>query len=747
MTADEIKSALNCGRQGCECARSRVKTHCPGPSHQRGDRDPSLGVNEKDGKVLVSCYGGCSQPEVIAALQGRGLWARPHERNGHAAQPTRLPTPIAEFAYPDQFGETNFWVVKFPPPSPGAKKTFKQKRPLPGGGVAWEKGDTRLLYRLPALLAAPKDQTVWLCEGEKDADRLTSLGLVATTCAGGAKKWNDAHSAWLSGRTVVILEDNDTAGREDVLIKRRGLRQAGAHCAILSLPDLPLGGDVSDWLDAGGPLEELERLGEAALKNAPSPEIKVVPPPSLAPFPVEILPPSLRGLVTAAAKAMEVPPDFVAVPLLVLVGAVIGNAWEIELKRGWREGPNLYAAVVGDPGSKKTPALKIAMRALHAVQERLSADYKARKVAYEEAKALWERTPKKERGAPPEPPGYQHVWTADATTEALAGMLSGSKGMVLIRDELVGWVKSMDAYRAGGKGADRQNYLSMWSRSPIKIDRKGSPEPIIVSQPCLAVFGGIQPDMLPDLADQAQRDDGFIDRLLFSYQDIGPDRWSNADVDEAVEAAVERLFERLYDTTGATMPDGAIIPRVARLDRDALKMWGQWYDANAAERESDALPASVKGTWAKLPSQLARLALILHVANACDRAETVGTWISAQTLVEAADLVEYFKLHARAALSELRTTRPAFEERIRRGVGELGSCTTRTIHIDILHNSVKYGRLKSTLERMLEDGKIAVADMPPTAAGGRPGKLWSLPDQEEKGKKVDHRNGHAKDFG
>src|SRR5205814_10380221 len=107
----------------------------------------------------------------------------------------------------------------------------------------------------------------------------------------------------------------------------------------------------------------------------------------------------------------------------------------------------------------------------------------------------------------------------DATTEALAPMLLNSKGLVLFEDELSGWVRSMDQYRGGGRGADRKHFLSMWSRTLIKVDRKGTPKPIIVPRPCLSVVGGIQPELLPDLADAAQRQDGFLDRLLWSFPD------------------------------------------------------------------------------------------------------------------------------------------------------------------------------------------------------------------------------------
>jgi hypothetical protein len=735
-----IKQAQDCHQSGCKC-RSNTVTHCPGPSHSNGDHNPSMGVSEKDGKVLVCCYGGCDQSALIVALQERGLWPRKEERDAkpvRSQEPTRI---VATYDYQNQDGSLAFQVVRKEGWADGKrKKDFLQRKPNGRGGWDWKKGDTSILYHLPELLAADSSEIIFLPEGEKDADRVAALGLVATTRAEGANKWTDANSAWLTGKRVAILADNDEAGRKDAQRKLQSIQQVAAAVAVVPLKNLPTdGGDVSDWIEAGGSREQLLALAKIALGRvgATETEARAVPTPSLIAFPTDILPASMRGLIESAARSMLVPPEFVAVPLLVLAGATIGNAWEIELKKGWKEGPNLYAAVVGDPGAKKTPALKLALSAIHMIQQRLSADYRARKAAHEEEKALWERTPKKERGAPPEPPSYRHVWTADATTEALAGMLAGSKGLVLVRDELVGWVKSMDAYRSGGKGADRQNYLSMWSRSQIKIDRKSSPEPITVSRPCLSVFGGIQPDVLPDLVEHASRDDGFIDRLLFSYPDIGPDVWTNEGVDEAAQAAVEWTFSYLYDLQGAEMPDGDTVPRVARLDPELVDeqgAWTEWYKANSYEKESDELNSSLKGTWAKMPSQLARLTLILHVVWAADARQPVHGVVPEATLQAAIRLINYFKAHARATFGELRTPRSVIEERVLRGLRDGGPLTTREIHLNILRSSVKYERLKSALDRMLEDGLVTKSDMPKTGKPGRPGHIWASVETADEGK-------------
>lgn len=70
VTAETIRDALTCAWPGCACRRGRT-THCP--AHD--DRRPSLGVDERDGKVLLLCRSGCRQNEVIDALRARGLWS------------------------------------------------------------------------------------------------------------------------------------------------------------------------------------------------------------------------------------------------------------------------------------------------------------------------------------------------------------------------------------------------------------------------------------------------------------------------------------------------------------------------------------------------------------------------------------------------------------------------------------------------------------------------------------------------
>lgn len=243
----KLRSALQCGRSGCSCSRSAGNVHCP--AHD--DQVPSLGVTAKAGQLLVHCYAGCDQQTVLQALAERGLWPARGEAVATA------PAVAATYDYRDERGQLLYQVVRYSP------KAFRQRRPDGYGGWIWSlDGVRRVLYRLPELLSSATGR-VYLVEGEKDADRLWSLGLPATTAPGGAGKWRSEYGEALRGRQVIVLPDNDEPGRKHALQVAASLATIAKEVRVLELPGLPPHGDVSDWLDAGGTAEQLEQLAAA----------------------------------------------------------------------------------------------------------------------------------------------------------------------------------------------------------------------------------------------------------------------------------------------------------------------------------------------------------------------------------------------------------------------------------------------------------------------------------------------------
>jgi hypothetical protein len=186
------------------------------------------------------------------------------------------PAGPAFYDYCDEEGAVLFRVERR---GKGAVPPFLQHGPDGQGGFHTARGCMqgvrRVPYRLPELLAADPAEPVFLCEGEKDADRLAAGGLIATTNPGGAGKFGKDLAPAFAGRRVVLLQDNDKAGADHVAAAAQALDGVAAQAMPLLLPGLPPKGDVSDWLAAGGSTFELRQLAgqrlAAAIETFPSP--------------------------------------------------------------------------------------------------------------------------------------------------------------------------------------------------------------------------------------------------------------------------------------------------------------------------------------------------------------------------------------------------------------------------------------------------------------------------------------------
>ena len=130
---------------------------------------------------------------------------------------------IATYDYVDADGRLLFQVCRVG----GDRKSFRQRRPNGRGGWTWNlDGVAPVLYRLPELVQVDRSRPVYVVEGEKDVDNLLAIGVVATTNPGGAGKWRSEYSAVLADRCVVIIPDNDDAGRRHAEAVARSLWEA-----------------------------------------------------------------------------------------------------------------------------------------------------------------------------------------------------------------------------------------------------------------------------------------------------------------------------------------------------------------------------------------------------------------------------------------------------------------------------------------------------------------------------------------
>jgi hypothetical protein len=367
-------------------------------------------------------------------------------------------------------------------------------------------------------------------------------------------------------------------------------------------------------------------------------------------FPVEVLPPTLRKYVEEASASIGCPPDFIGVAMLATLGAAIGNSRVIEVKGGWIEGASLYTAIVGDPGSSKTPALKAATFPALKKQEEL-------KRLYEEVRSEYGATEPNNM----DEPVFQRSVVQDTTVEALAERLGENlRGLLSSNDELSGWIRGMDQYK-GGKGSDRQFWLSAWSNSPSIVDRKGK-APIVIPCPFVAVAGGIQPGILSEIKNN--REDGLLDRFLFGYPNPMPKRWNDTEVGKGTKAAYKGIYDELYGLGMDTDENGTPDPIKATFTPWAKKLFAKNYDSLQEEMEQTDFPAHLKGPWSKMSGYLARLSLIICMADTVEPrpqpyVEGFNEIFKANPIitknhVEAAiELMDYFKAHTRKVYAKL----------------------------------------------------------------------------------------------
>jgi hypothetical protein len=682
-----------------------------------------------------------------------------------ASQAAQGYKPDALHEYRAADGSPLYWRIRMSHPTKP-----KWIRPMHRDGSRFVLGEPQAsangkpVYRLPELGAADPSVPVLIVEGEKCADALAQLGVVATT-SGGASSADAADWSPLSHRMCIVWPDHDKAGAAYGLAVALKLRALGCTVELVDVSNLhlPDGGDCVDWLAVNPnataadmsalrmrPANAEPTTARVASDSRDDPVALPSPLPSVPTFDGALLPDSVRTWCEDAAEGLQVPLDFTAIPAAIALAGAIGRCVGIAMKRNqhWIERPMLWGCVVGRPSSGKSPALYPARRMLErlAGEERVAFDARMRE--YEglaliadaskanARKAIQAALKKGDRlaaaaeadaalfdeDAPTEP----RVVVNDATVEKLGELLNANpRGLVQFRDELAGWLASLDRE---GRECDRAFWLECWNGTgAFTVDRIGRGT-IRIDACAMSILGGMQPGKLAEYVRGAVRggfaDDGLIQRFqLAVYPDLPAD-WSYTDraPDPRAEARAWSTFRALRaldpESVGAVRADWADVPFL-RFDDEAQELLVEWMTAHMRRLRAGGEPPWIESHLAKYPALVGRLALVLHLSDA-----HTGD-IAADTLARALDWCVYLEAHARriyapaaengltgahlllkrrADLPERFTARDVY----RRGWVGVGDAEAATAALDTL---VEYGHLRTV-------------DSVPGECGGRPSVVY-----------------------
>lgn len=406
----------------------------------------------------------------------------------------------------------------------------------------------------------------------------------------------------------------DVVTLADALTRRDQLEHAGGASYLAELTEAVPTAANAEWYsgkvveasvrrrlvhgaqDLGTDLALTLGQAQAAINRVTSARAGEAQPDPLPAFPESALPAAVLGIAREFARGVESPLELAVIPLLATASAALGPRWRVGATRGWVRAPFNWFALCAPSGSGKGPSARPVLEPMVTLDTQLREEH-------ELAVTAWKaECSDSKRGEHPDRPIRRRVLVTDATIEALLGVLSASDGhgLLLHSDELRTLLDGLDGYRARG-AQGRGAWLTMWDGAPVRVVRKVA-EGAEADRPFLAVLGGVQPSVLPQL--ELKNEDGLCPRFLWTHVACG-----ERGVGHGARQEVQDLWRRMVQASSqhrAHDPMPWAPEGVALLDTRHREWTRQ---ANELDEAGMGLQA---GFYGKAGEHLVRLVSLIH---------------------------------------------------------------------------------------------------------------------------------------
>lgn len=327
-------------------------------------------------------------------------------------------------------------------------------------------------------------------------------------------------------------------------------------------------------------------------------------------FPLDILPTFFADYIKACNHTLGNSIDYMGVSFIWMTSLMLGNYLKIKVKEGWVDAPIVWISIVGRAGVGKTPSIISIIKPLLDLNANRIKDYKEKYHAFKEYEKL-DKQEKKGADKVTEPIRSQFI-VNDITLESLVELHEDNPNAVgVFKDELAGWYKDMNKYRAG---SDMEFWLSSWSGRGVSMNRK-SAKSSFVEEPMIPVVGGIQPGILEQFYTDDNMENGFVDRMLICYPDV--------EVESYCEDEMEYEYTKLYNDMIKDMHyfvqlRMVVKNEVAVFDVDAKKEWAKIFDELTALQNDEGQNEYVRNMLAKQKTYIPRFALMINFLDFCN---------------------------------------------------------------------------------------------------------------------------------
>lgn len=357
---------------------------------------------------------------------------------------------------------------------------------------------------------------------------------------------------------------------------------------------------------------------------------------SAKPFPIDALPEPVRNIAKEGAEAHGCSIQSGALLAMMCCAIAIQKRVQLELKKGSVVHAILWAAIIAESGSGKSPLLRSIMAPLFKLQNALLRQYKRDMADYER----WLKQDSRRRNArnrdQRDKPILKQFFTSDATIEAILSVMSLAENFVaVIVDELGSWFTSLTRY---SNSSSVTQWIGLYDKTSITVNRKTENAIISAEDAGACIVGTIQPKVLGGYYTEQNDDNGLVARFLPVLDTSECQQWSTVEIAEGTASAYEDLIRKLANLDGTLTASQTV-----RLSQGAARVFEKQFNAFTEDLNQRSGP--IKWQLNKLKMVHGRIALILHcIDQALDG--TPSDVISEKTMLNAVEISNWFKCEA-----------------------------------------------------------------------------------------------------
>lgn len=288
-----------------------------------------------------------------------------------------------------------------------------------------------------------------------------------------------------------------------------------------------------------------------------------------------------------------------------------------------------WTCCVGESGTGKSRAEGLVLSPLKTWQEEEYHRFKAEWEEYKES-----RNKKDDADSPVAAPVSERKFLFEvATIQAVMKRLSeqGENGSLWARDEIAGLFKSLGQFTAKGEGEGLECLLPMWDGTSAPVDRVLHEDSYYLASSRLSIAGGLQPGVFRKIFQDPDDAQGLQARFLFALPKVQPAKRVKG------YCRLAEWLPHFYHWVDAEFPPGTIkLSNAADLRYDAV------YEDIGRQAESAETPA-IRAWMRKLPGQLLRIALALHLIECYYEPLRSRHELELDTLNRAVDFCRYYR--------------------------------------------------------------------------------------------------------